>query len=124
MRAELRGIDPNEYPGWDAFATAAQPNPWDRFGWFTLRIGPEGHEGSDYFQVLVATPAAVSRAQGNDTRFRGVIVPVFEPQVILDALREHVSAVIGSDWEQIAARLGQTMHWEYEGLYTHLERSA
>src|SRR5262249_44851267 len=65
LRPELRHISPNDYDGWEAFAAAEHPEPWDEFAWFVLDIGLEGQEGTDLFQVLVATPAAVSRAKGN-----------------------------------------------------------
>src|SRR5260370_1418527 len=94
MHAELKHISPNDFLDWEAFAAAERPEPWDDFGWFTLSIGHEGGEGADLFQVLVYTPATVSRAKG-EVGFRGVVVEMFEPEVIARTLREHVSAVAG-----------------------------
>jgi len=52
MGAELREISPNNYLVWDDFVAAERPEPWDDYGHFTLKIGPEGDKGSEYFQVL------------------------------------------------------------------------
>jgi hypothetical protein len=122
VTAELRWIAPNDYPGWDAFVAAERPDPWDDFGWFTVGIGAEGAEGTNNFQVLVATPAAASRAQGDGTRFKGVIVDAFEPDAILATLREYVSGIPGNCWEDILTRLRRDMYWEYEGMHPHLDR--
>jgi hypothetical protein len=116
MRAELRGIDPNDFFDWGAFVAAERPEPWDDFGWFTLSIGPEGDPGTELFQVLVATPAAVSRARGKSGRFRGIVVDSFEPEAVAAALHEHVSSVEGHSWRQMVEQLRRCMLWEYEGM--------
>jgi len=116
MRAELRAIEPNDFPGWDAFAAADRPTPWDDFGWFTLSIAPEGDPGSDLFQVLVATPAAISRAKGNSARFRGLVVDSFEPSIIAETLRDHIASLQAHTWDGMVDQLRCTMHWEFEGM--------
>jgi hypothetical protein len=116
MRAELRDISPNDFPDWQCFAAAERPDRWDDFGWFTVAIGHEKDVGSEFFQVLVATPAAVSRAKGNRGRFRGIIVESFEAEVIASALRVRISAVTGGAWPAIVEQLRQFMYWEYEDL--------
>jgi hypothetical protein len=117
MRAELRHISPNDFPDWECFKSAKRSEPWDDFGWFSLNIGPEGDPGTEIFQVLVATPAAVSRAKVDRGEFRGIIVESFEAEIIANALREHVSAVTGGDWHAIVEKLRQCMLWEYEGMW-------
>jgi len=114
LRPELRRIIPNDYDGWEAFAAAERPEPWDEFAWFVLDIGLEGQEGSNLFQVLVATPAAVSRAKGNDKHRRVLIVESFEPQAIETALRDHVASLAAHTWDEIVERLRCNMYWEYE----------
>jgi hypothetical protein len=116
MRAELRHISPNDFLDWECFAAAERAEPWDDFGWFSLSIGLERDPGTEIFQVLVATPAAVSRAMGKCSRFRGIIVESFEAEIIAGALREHVSAVTGGAWPAIVEQLRQFMFWEYEDL--------
>jgi len=116
MRAELRAIEPNDFPGWDAFTSADRPTSWDDFGWFTLSVAPEGDPGSDLFQVLVATPAAVSRAMGNSECFRGLVVNTFEPSVIAQTLRDQVASLRALTWQGLVDQLRNTMYWEYEGM--------
>jgi Immunity protein 8 len=116
MRAELRAIEPNDYPGWDAFVAADRPTPWDDFGWFTLSIAPEGDPGADNFQMLVATPAAISLAKGNSGAFRGLVVNTFEPAVIAQTLRDHIASLQALTWQDLVDQFRRTMFWEYEGM--------
>ncbi len=81
LQPELRGIRPNDYSGWEHFAAAEHPEPWDEFAWFQLDIGLEGEEGTACFQVLVTTPAAVSRAKGDDKHRRFLVVDSFDPEL-------------------------------------------
>jgi hypothetical protein len=114
LRAELRHISPNDYDSWESFAAAEHPEPWDEFAWFVLDIGLEGQEGTTLFQVLVATPASVSRATGNDKHRRVLIVESFEPRALESALRDHVSSLTTHTWDEIVERLRCNMYWEYE----------
>jgi hypothetical protein len=116
MRAELRSIEPNDYPGWEAFAAAPVAEPWNHFGWFTLSIGREGSPGEDLFQVVVTTPGAVSRATSKGRRFRGLVIDWFEPEAVARRLRAFVSSAPGHTWEEIVDQLREVMLWEYEGM--------
>lgn len=120
MRAELKWIEPNDFPAWEAYISA---DPLDDFGWFSAGIGPEGEHAADIFQVLVSTPAAVARAQGTASRFRGLIVERFEPDAVQATLRHYVTtrADTGS-WTELARELASVMDWEYAGMHPHLSR--
>src|SRR2546421_396308 len=118
MRAELRGISPNDYANWEAFASAERPEPWDDFSWFVLDIAPEGDKGSTSFQVLVTTPAAVSRATGDSKHRRFLVVDFFEPDAVAKALQEHISAITGNTWDEIIEKLRRSMYWEYEDKWS------
>jgi hypothetical protein len=115
VRAELRSIEPNDFLGWQAFAAAPHEEPWDDFGWFMLGIGPLGEEGSDLFQVLVTTPAAIPRLEA-DKRRRMFIVDSFEPDSLAHTLRDYVASISGLSWMDIVRQLQRTMHWEYEEM--------
>jgi hypothetical protein len=117
MKAELRCIEHNDFfPGWESFAAAPSTEPWDDYGWFTLTIGPEGDPGTNYFQVLVSTPAAAGRARDKDRYFRGILVDTFEPAVIEQTLRTYVESLHGVDWQDLVDQLRRVMLWEYEGM--------
>jgi hypothetical protein len=114
LHPELRHISPNDYDSWEAFAAVKRPEPWDEFGWFILDVGLEGEQGSTLFQVLLATPAAVSRAKGNDKHCRVLVVESFEPQALQTALRNHVANLSSHTWDEIVEQLRRNMYWEYE----------
>jgi hypothetical protein len=114
LRATLLQISPNDYQSWEAFAAAEHPEPWDEFGWFVLDIGVDGQEGTTLFQVLVATPAAVSRAKGNDKHRRILVVDSFEPEALAAALKDHVSSLRADTWDEVVEQLRRNMYWEYE----------
>jgi hypothetical protein len=113
MRAELRHISPNDYRNWEAFASAERPEPWDDFGWFVVEIAPEGDKGSTAFQVLVTTPAAVTRAKGDSKHRRFLLVDSFEPDAVAKALREYVAGISAHTWDEIVEKLQRCMYWEY-----------
>lgn len=117
MKAQLRRIEHNDFfAGWDAFAAQPSSDPWNDFGWLTLTIGPEGDPGTNYFQLLVSTPAAAGRARGEDRYFRGILVEKFEAAVIERTVRQFVESLEGTDWPNLVDQLRPVMHWEYEGM--------
>ncbi|WP_197491097.1 Imm8 family immunity protein [Planctomyces sp. SH-PL62] len=117
MRAELKGIQPNDFLDWDAFVSADRTQPQDGHGCFTLDIGPEAEPGSEMFQANVSTPSMASHARARGERtFRGFIVESFEPESIDRVLRNYVSSVTGPNWEAIVQQLRHRLDWEYEGM--------
>ena len=116
MRAELQGIDPNDFLGWDEFTQYEAADPYDDFAWFTLTIGVDGQDGGSNFQIVVATPKAVSRVRARQRSFSGIVIDRFDPEAVECAIREHVSSVSGQSWHQIIDQLRETMLWEYEGM--------
>lgn len=114
LSAELRHISPNDYDDWEAFAAAEHPEPWNEFGWFVLDIGLAGQAGTTLFQVLAATPAAVSRAKGNDKQRRVLLVDSFEPDVLAAALKDYVSSIAAHTWNDIVEQLRHSMYCENE----------
>lgn len=113
MQAEVKWIEPNDCANWAAFTTE---DPLDDFGWFTLGIGDTDSEGDETFQVLISTPAAIPRAQGNASRFRGLITPQLTVEDIQATLHRHVSSVSGTTWNEVVSQLRRTMDWEYDGV--------
>jgi hypothetical protein len=114
----LRHISPNDYDSWEAFCAAEHPEPWDEYAWFVLDIGLEDQPGTDLFQVLVATPKAVSRAKGKGRHRRVLVVESFEPAALDAALRSHVASVVAHTWDEIVERLRRNMYWEYEKTWS------
>jgi hypothetical protein len=121
MRAEMKWISPNDFINWESFVSSdrREQEVWDDFGWFSLDIGSEGEDGTETFQVLVSTPAAVSRAKGDRKRFRGIIVDEFKPDIIRKSLTDYVSSVVGISWSEVVEQLRRWMYWEYEEMSGH-----
>jgi hypothetical protein len=109
MQAEVRGINANDirdWPNWVPMDASAE------LQWFTVSIGMDGTEGSDLFQVAVATRRGIN-ARRSKTTFFGLIVDDFTPAQIEQAIRDHAASVHSTTWEEIARRLGPAMRWEY-----------
>jgi len=109
MQAEVRGIEANDirdWPNWVPVDASAE------LQWFTVSIGADGTEGSDLFQVAVATRRGIN-ARRQKTKFIGLIVDAFTPAQIEQAIRDHVATIRATTWEEIARGLGPTMQWEY-----------
>ncbi len=117
MRAELKRLQSNDHLRWDDFLASPSAEPWDSSGWFSVEIGPDdGIDAGETFQVLVTTPAAVSRVKPARGEFRCVVAPTFEPETILTTLREHVAAISADSWADLRERLRESMWWEREHI--------
>lgn len=115
MEVEVQWIVPNDFLDLDEFSRYESRDPYDDYAWFSLTIGVKGEQAGNNFEVLVATPKAVARLKQSGS-IPGLIVNRFEPQVVLDAIRNHVASLKGHAWFQFVDQLRKTMHWEYEGM--------
>ena len=111
MRPELRGIEANDIPGWPDWSPS---EPLDELQWFTVAIGLPGRAGVDNFQVAVATPAALRLLSG-ESKFVGLMVERFQPELVERTIREFVESCEPSTWEAIVDILRTRMNWEFEG---------
>jgi hypothetical protein len=109
MQGEVRGIEANDISVWPNWSPTT---PADEMQWFTVSIGMEGTEGSELFQVAVATYRGLS-ARRQNKKFVGLVVDDFNPARIEQAIQKHVAGVHANTWEDIAERLGPVMRWEY-----------
>ncbi|TWU14591.1 hypothetical protein CA54_34600 [Symmachiella macrocystis] len=118
VEVEVQQIDLNGFLDWEEFSLYKSPDPYDDFAWFTLTIGVKGEKekGGNNFQVLVATPKAISRIKSQHGEVPGIIVNHFDPDTVNDEIRRVVSSLQGHSWEQFVDQLCQIMHWEYEGM--------
>ena len=85
LQPHLQDISPNDFGDWQAFCDANHDSR-NAHAWFLLTIGLQGFEGTTLFQVLVATPAALASATGNDRSRRVLVVETFTPDLIEDCL--------------------------------------
>jgi hypothetical protein len=59
----------------------------------------------------------VSRAKGNSSRFRGLVVDSYEAPVVAETLHKFVGSITGLSWDAIREQLRQVMAWEYDSMY-------
>jgi hypothetical protein len=109
MHAVVKSLCPNDILTWPDWQPAEER---DEYQWFTVDIGVPDSAGADQFQVLVASYRGL-RARHPRQKFVGLMVDVFEPQVIEDTIRSFVSSIEGASWGTIAAQLQHTMRWEF-----------
>ena len=115
MQAAIRYLESNDHLTWDAFARQESADPYDDYGWFHVTVGASGVDGSNDFQVCVATPRAVGRARRSGSN-PGILVDKFDASSVRQAIFNRVVSVEGHDWDQIVAQLRTFMLWEYEGM--------
>src|SRR5262249_45653058 len=88
MRAEVRQISRNDNPTWQDWTPADAD---DEFQWFSVAIGPADSTGADLFQVVVATPGGL-KARRHKSKFVGLVVGVFEPQIVEQTIQDFVAS--------------------------------
>lgn len=116
MRAELRWLGTNDFSSWDEFAKATPAEPLECFGWFSCSIGADGAAGTEDFQLVVATPLGVPKAQQTRRKLRLLVVEEFTRESVEKMLHEHVSKITGHSWSEISNQLRKTMYSEHESL--------
>ena len=115
MRGDLKYIESNAHLKWEDFLQAPRDDPWDGSAWFTVEVGPDdGINAGEMFQVLVVTPAAISRVKPSRGEFRCVVAKSLDPETVLRTLREHISAISAGSWSEIREGLRKSMWWEWE----------
>lgn len=111
MRAWIKSIMANdilEWPHWEATCDE------EELQWFSVEIGPIDEEGTNLFQVAVATPQGL-QARTEKTPFRGLVVQEFTAQCVTDAITDYVKALEAQSWQQLTVQLRTVFLWEYEG---------
>ena len=114
MRAAIRGYECYDS---DDLSTYNFGEP-QVFG-FTLAfaIGVEGQEGSDQFEVLVASaPYLAQRYPGQVVIFlRHIILASdYNVNVAVALMNKFVSSLEGKSWQELATKINTVARWEYE----------
>lgn len=87
---------------------------------FTLvfAIGVEGQEGSDQFEVLVASaPYLAQRYPGQVVSFLRHIMLASDYNIdaAVRLMSKFVSSLEGNSWQELATKINAVARWEYEG---------
>lgn len=81
-----------------------------------FQAGPEGHKGADRFCVTVCSPAWI-QASFSDTVFyprHHLIARDFNLPAIKSFIQRHVESTWGSEWSEVARKIGEFAHWEFD----------
>jgi len=113
MRAQLKSlmtsdIDPRTY--W--------PDEEDDFGYYVqATIGLEGEDAGDVFGFQVCTPKWISRellTDGSIFARHMLIVAEYDYQAVYKLISALCERTMGTDWQDIALKLGRYGYWEFE----------
>ncbi|HYD50938.1 MAG TPA: Imm8 family immunity protein [Terriglobales bacterium] len=81
-------------------------------------IGVAGKDGGDLFDFIVCSPKWLIANRTHEGAVFGhhlLIVFEYDPHIIEGKLKWLCARTTGSSWEQIALKLSQYGHWEFEG---------
>jgi hypothetical protein len=114
MRAAIRSYECEDSEDLSTYALG-EPQV---FG-FTLAfsIGVEGQEGSDQFEVLVASAAYLAhRYPGQAATFLRHIMLASDYNIkeAVDLMTKYVSSLEADSWQELASKINRVARWEYE----------
>jgi hypothetical protein len=81
-------------------------------------IGPTGIAGADLFGFLICTPSwleAIADSEGPTWGINRLVVSRYDAEAIAREVAALCRRVDGSDWQELAAKLGQFGSWEFDG---------
>lgn len=93
------------------------PEDPHRFGlWLEFRVGLDTSAAADDFRVRVCTPDWIREelVWGPVWARHVLLVPRFDPALILAELHSLVARCSGPDWPSIATKLSRYAAWEFE----------
>ena len=77
-------------------------------------IGPDSSDAADIFAFSVVTPTTL----GREAPFRWgrgiLIVPTFSWEIVDHALARFLAHCSRDSWEEVAQRLNQNLHWQFD----------
>lgn len=114
MQSEIKDIIYPVIPGFDP--TKWRPdNPKQVYIPLELSIGEIGKEGTDLFQLVVATPEAI---QGRPERRRDklLVVQTYDWQEVRATLEQWVTECEKPSWEATVNCLRRRFEWEFDGM--------
>lgn len=95
-----------------------QPNDSENFYVHVrVMIGPANQEGEESFDVQVCTPQALTQEldlRGYSFIRRRLIVSVWTPDLIREAIQRRVSTLTADSWTELARKLTEFAAWEFE----------
>lgn len=120
MFCELRSLHSPDVARIDNFV----PDDPSDFGVFIqAMIGPLNAPGEEAFNFIACSPKWLETRI--DTRYRWghglLILQAFDSEVLKGAVRAICSATTGSNWQEIAAKLGKFTSWEFDNYHSRAD---
>jgi hypothetical protein len=114
MKAELKRLHTPDADDLRSFAPATH-------GHFALvvqaMVGPVGDDGEESFDFVVCTPAWLSEkveAMGPLLGRHHLVMASYDYDELERFVREFCEQCDGTTWEEVATKVGQLGHWEFE----------
>jgi hypothetical protein len=96
-----------------------QPGDPEKFSFLLqVMIGPKGSKGEESFDLVVSTPAWLAVRYGPVEVLSGehrLLVFQYDWASIEAFVRKRVADCTGSDWDEVAHKLGCFARWEFDG---------
>jgi hypothetical protein len=120
MRAELKSVDSP-----DVDFETYWPKDEACFSFpIALRIGPEGSNTPDIFQMTVCTPGWLSKQNAGKTAVLGenlLIVFSYNWPTIHSYLENRINRMMAEDWPALALKLSRFARWEFENYKIYVK---
>ena len=111
MRAELKAVSCDDHD----LSTLRLDGESSFYVTLRLRIGSQGNDAADDFEVYVCNPRWLQENAWEPRLGRFLlIVKVFDYEEIKRWLAEQVEKCQGNDWAGIALKLSRVFSWEFE----------
>lgn len=112
MKAEIRGYSRTDNEDLSSY----EPDENQVFG-FTLlfEIGIKGHDGSDFFEVDVASPGYLEHLKPSPFFLRHTVLATdYNIPAVVALVSKYVEALEEESWEKLAHKISRVARWEYE----------
>ena len=112
MKAEIRSYSRTDNEDLSSY----EPGEGQVFG-FTLlfEIGAKGHEGTDFFEVDVASSGYLERFKPSPSFLRHTILATdYNIPAVVALVRKYVEALEEESWEKLAYKISRVVRWEFE----------
>lgn len=115
MRADLKNMYSIELP---VSLKEYRPTDPKHFGISVcLEVGLLGSDATDLFDLFVCTPYWIQEQCAQEGAVWGrhmLLMPVYDCDLILQAVTRRMDACQGRDWYEVANKLAQFAAWEFE----------
>lgn len=114
IRGSLKGL---HSPDLVDMQVSAPPNPENFSILVQAMIGPEGEDGSETFDFVVCSPQWLEDnvpEEGHLFARHHLILKSYSYKTIWHAIERLCQRTWGRNWEEVANKLAQYGHWEFE----------